>query len=137
MMILCRMKLPSVHNMCDQIKKNFFFAVSVGGIVVANYYANSLAAIPSLKERYPGCEVEVFDVSKYGFSFGEAPVIKVEGVAMRAIKCKETGKVWRSAKQCCAEVRIPLKSLYTAIYRGSRIFGYHYEYCEIKNENEL
>ena len=123
--------------MCDQIKKNFFFAVSVGGIVVANYYANSLAAIPSLKERYPGCEVEVFDVSKYGFSFGEAPVIKVEGVAMRAIKCKETGKVWRSAKQCCAEVRIPLKSLYTAIYRGSRIFGYHYEYCEIKNENEL
>lgn len=123
--------------MCDQIKKNFFFAVSVGGMVVANYYANSLAAIPSLKERYPGCEVEVFDVSKYGFSFGEAPVIKVEGVAMRAIKCKETGKVWRSAKQCCAEVRIPLKSLYTAIYRGSRIFGYHYEYCEIKNENEL
>lgn len=123
--------------MCDQIKKNFFFAVSVGGIVVANYYANSLAAIPSIKERYPGCEVEVFDVSKYGFSFGEAPVIKVEGVAMRAIKCKETGKVWRSAKQCCAEVRIPLKSLYTAIYRGSRIFGYHYEYCEIKNENEL
>ena len=131
------MKLPSVKSMCDQIKKNFFFAVSVGGIVVANYYANSLAAIPSIKERYPGCEVEVFDVSKYGFSFGEAPVIKVEGVAMRAIRCRETGQVWRSAKQCCADVSIPLKSLYTAIYRGSRIFGYHYEYCEIKNENEL
>jgi hypothetical protein len=87
-----------------------------------------LEVIPELKGRYPGCEVEVFNISSYGFSFGDAPVIKIEGGVLHAIRCIETGKIWKNAKECCSELRIPLKTLYTAIRRGSRIFGRHFEY---------
>lgn len=116
--------------MCKKIGINFFLSIILGGIVKANYYANSLSVIPELKDRYPGCEVEVFDVSKYGFAFGDAPVIKIEGGRISRIKCLETGQIWKSAKECCKEIGVPLKTLYTVIRRGSRLFGKHYDYDE-------
>ena len=117
--------------MTKKIKINFFLSVVVNGVVVKNYYANSLKVIPDLKKEYPGCEVEVFDVSKYGFDFGDAPVIKVEGGPMlHHVKCRETGRLWDSVKQCCKDIGVPLKTLYTALRRGSRIFGHHYDYLD-------
>lgn len=116
--------------MNDKIWKNYFLAAYKDGVVVANYYSNSLAAIEEVKARHPGCQVEAFDVSKYGFYFGDAPVIKVEGVMMHAIRCIDTGKIWRSAKECCKDVGIPLKTLYTAIRRCSSVFGHKYEYSK-------
>ena len=118
--------------MRKKINKNFFLSVVVGGIVVANYYANSLAVLKDLKEDYPGCEIEVFDVSKYGFSFGDAPVITVEGGPMvHRVRCRETGEVWESVKACCKKIGCSIKTLYTSLRRGSRLYGYHYDYEEI------
>ena len=114
-----------------KIKVNYFLAIVVGGVVKQNYYANSLDVIPDLKKDYPGCEVEVYDVSKYGFDFGDAPVIKVEGGRISSIRCRETGEIWQSAKECCKALGMPLKTLYTAIRRGSRIFGKHFEYYKL------
>lgn len=114
--------------MSETIGKNYFLAVVVGGKVVANYYTNSLAVIPELKEKYKGCEVEWFDIKKYGHSFGPAPVIKVDGGRISGIRCRETGQCWKSAKECCKALGMPLKTLYTAIRRGSRVCGFHFDY---------
>ena len=117
--------------MSKKIGMNYLLAIVVKGRVVANFYANSLAVISDLKKDYPGCEVDVFDISRYGFSFGDAPVIKVEGGPMvHRVRCRETGKIWESVKQCCKEIGMPLKTLYTALRRGSRIFGHHYDYLD-------
>ena len=116
--------------MSEQIGKNFFLVIFVNGKAVRNYYANSLAVIPSLKEKFKGCEIEVFDIKKYGHSFGPAPVISVEGGRISGIKCRETGERWRSAKECCKALGMPLKTLYTAIRRGSRVFGHHFDYAD-------
>lgn len=114
-----------------KIKVNYFLAIVVGGVVKQNYYANSLDVIPDLKKDYPGCEVEVYDVSKYGFDFGDAPVIKVEGGAMlHHVRCVDTGQVWDSVKECCKAMSLPLKTLYSALRRGRRVFGHFYEYFE-------
>jgi hypothetical protein len=117
--------------MKNKIGKNYYLSFIAGGIVVACYYANSLLCIPELKEKHKADEVEVFDVSKYGFSFGDAPVIKVEGGPMaHGVRCRETGKTWRSVKECCNEVGLPMKTLYTSLRRGSRVYGYHYDYFD-------
>jgi hypothetical protein len=117
--------------MTKKINKNFFLSVVVGGIVVANYYANSLAVLEDLKKDYPGCEIEAFDVSKYGFSFGDAPVINVEGGPMvHHVICRETGERWDSVKACCEAIGCSLKTLYTSLRRGSRLYGYHYDYFD-------
>lgn len=116
--------------MKEKIGKNYYLSFIVGGLVVASYYANSLVVIPELKEKHKADDVEVFDVSGYGFSFVDAPVIRVEGgIVHHGIRCISTGQVWRSARECCAELEIPLKTLYTAISRQSRIYGLRYEYC--------
>lgn len=120
-----------MRTMCEKICINFFLAVSVGGVVKANYYANSLDVLPVLKGRYPGCEVEVFNVKQYGFAFGDAPVIKVDGCTLHGIRCKDTGQTWRSAKACCEDIGVPLKTLYSAIRRGSRLYGQRYEYYDV------
>ena len=118
-----------MSTMRKKIGKNYFLSIIVGGMVVANYYANSLAVLDSLKKDYPGCEIEAFDVSKYGFSFGDAPVITVEGGPMvHRVKCRETGEIWESVKLCCETLGCSLKTLYTALRRGSRLYGYHYDY---------
>lgn len=114
----------------DKIRKNYFLSAVIGGVVVASYYTNSLLAIAEVKLRHPGCEVEAFNIEKYGFVFGDAPVIRVEGGTLHAVKCKETGQIWRTAKICCEEIGVPLKTLYTVIRRGSRLYGYHYEYTQ-------
>jgi len=115
----------------NKIKVNFFIAVIVGGVVKANYYANSLAVIPDLKLDFPGCELEVYDVSRYGLDFGNAPTIKVEGGQMlHRVRCRETGKTWDSVKECCKELGLSLKTLYTALRRGSRIYGFTYDYFD-------
>lgn len=116
--------------MNEKIYKNYFLSAVKDGKVVANYYSNSMAAIAEVKLRHPGCEVEAFDVRKYGFYFGDAPVIRVEGGVLHAIRCIDTGKIWRSAKQCCEEINVPLKTLYTAIKRCSRLYGHRYEYSK-------
>lgn len=121
--------------MNEKINKNFFLSVVKDGVVIANYYSNSRSVIPSLKDKYKGCEVEVFDISKYGFSFGDAPVYKIHGGRLGRIECRETGHRWNSAKECCKEIGVPLKTLYTAIRRGSRIFGHHYKYAD-ENYNQ-
>lgn len=114
--------------MMEKIKKNFFLAAVAGGAVVASYYSNSRDAIAEVKLRHPGCDVEVYDVSSYGFSFGDAPVIRIEGGMLNAVRCVETGTTYRTVKECCEQIGVPLKTLYTAIRRGSRVYGYHYEY---------
>ena len=115
----------------NKIKVNFFIAVIVGGVVKANYYANSLAVIPDLKLDFPGCELEVYDVSRYGLDFGNAPTITVEGGQMlHRVRCRETGKTWDSVKECCKELGLSLKTLYTALRRGSRIYGFTYDYFD-------
>lgn len=117
--------------MKDKIGKNYFLSCVKDGVVVANYYSNSLAAIAECKERHPGCEVEAFDVRKYGFSFGDAPVLRIEGVSvLHRVKCRETGKIWQSVKKCCEEIGLPIKTLYSALKRGSKVFGHHYDYCK-------
>jgi len=116
--------------MMEKIKKNFFLSCVVGGVVVANYYANSLLAIAELKLRHPGCEVEAFNIADYGFSFGDAPVIRIEGCKLHAIRCVETGQVWRTAKVCCEDQGFSLKALYQAIRRNSRLYGQHFEYTK-------
>ena len=122
--------------MREQIGKNYYLAVVRDGKVVANFYTNSLVVIAELKDRYKADDIEVFDIKKYGHSFGPAPVIKVEGGYIKGIRCIETGAIWRSAKECVKEMGMPLKTLYTAIRRGSRIFGRHYEYVEKKDGND-
>lgn len=122
--------------MTEKIHKNYFFSIILKGKVIARRYANSLKGIMAEKLKHPGCEVEVFDIKDYGFSFCEAPVVKVEGGTLHAIRCVDTGKTWRSAKECCAEIGIPLKTLYTAIRRGSRVYGHRYEYCKDKKNGE-
>lgn len=117
--------------MSEKINKNFFISVVKGGKVIANYYSNSLACVPYLQDKYPGCTIEYFDIKKYGHSFGDAPVIKVEGGRISSIRCRETGEIWQSAKECCKALGMPLKTLYTAIRRGSRIFGKHFEYYKL------
>lgn len=116
--------------MSEQINKNYYLAVIVKGKVVANYYTNSLAVLPELKTKYKTNEIEVFDIKKYGHSFGPAPVIRIEGGRISGIKCRETGERWRSAKECCKALGMPLKTLYTAIRRGSRVFGHHFDYAD-------
>jgi len=116
----------------ERINKNYFLSCVKDGKVVASYYTNSLHAIPYLRALHKVDEIEAFDVKKYGFAFGEAPVIHVEGGRISGIRCRESGKFWRSAKECCKAISVPLKTLYTAIRRGSRIFGYHYEYYDIE-----
>jgi hypothetical protein len=117
--------------MKNKIGKNFYLAAVRGGKVVAYYFSQSLAAIAEVKSRHPGCDVEAFDVHEYGFDFGDAPVINVEGGPMlHRVRCRETGKVWQSVKQCCKEIGMPLKTMYTALRRGSRVFGHHYDYFE-------
>lgn len=117
--------------MNEKIGKNFFLSAIKKGVVIANYFSNSLAAIAEVKLRHPGCEVEAYDVRHYGFSFGDAPIIKVEGGPMlHRVRCRETGKVWNSVKLCCKEIGLPLKTLYTALRRGSRVYGHHYDYFE-------
>lgn len=116
--------------MKEKISINYFFSVFKKGIVVATYYAYNLAALAVVKLRHPGSEVEVFDVSKYGFSFGDAPVVKYDGGKVCRIRCCETGQEWRTAKVCADEIGIPVKTLYSALRRGSRIYGHTYEYCE-------
>lgn len=118
--------------MKERIGKNYFLSVFKKGLIIATYYCYNLAAIAEAKLRHPGCSIEAFDVSKYGFDFGEAPVIRIEGGTLHEVKCLETGQVWRNAKACCEEIGIPLKTLYTAIRRGSRVYGKHYDY----NKNE-
>lgn len=122
--------------MKEKIYKNYFLSCVKKGLVVANYYCHTLAAVAEAKLRHPGCSVEAFDVSKYGFSFGDAPVIKVDGGMVHAVRCIDTGKTWRSTKECCNEMGIPLKALYTAIRRGSRVYGHRYEYYKNENEDE-
>lgn len=122
--------------MKEKIGKNFLISCIVGGTVVANYYANSLLVIPELKEKYHGCEVEVFDVSKYGFSFGDAPVFRIHGGTLHEVMCVETGKIWRNARECCEEIKVPLKTLYTAIRRFGKVYGRHYQYAKTKEEDE-
>jgi len=121
--------------MSETIGKNYFLAVVVGGKVVANYYTNSLAVIPELKEKYKGCEVEWFDIKKYGHSFGPAPVIKVDGGRISGIRCRETGQRWKSAKECCEAIGMPLKTLYTAIRRGRPTLGLHFDYFNGKTDD--
>ena len=117
--------------MKEKIGKNYFLAVVVGGRVVANYYTNSLVVVTEMKRRHPGCEVEVYDVSRFGFSFGDAPMVRVEGgIIHHGIRCIDTGQTWQSARDCCEEIGVPLKTLYTAVRRGSRVYGRKYEYCK-------
>ena len=117
--------------MSDKIGKNYYLAAVKDGRVVASYYAWNLAAVASVMLRHPGCEVEVYDVRQYGFAFGEAPVIKVDGVpVIRGVRCRDTGMVWQSVKQCCMDVGMPLKALYTALRRGNRVYGHYYDYYD-------
>lgn len=118
--------------MNEKIGKNYFLSCIKRGIVIATYYCYNLAAIAEAKLRHPGCKIEAFDISKYGFSFGDAPIIRIEGGTLHEVMCVETGKVWRNAKECCEEVGVPLKTLYTAIRRGSRVYGFHYQYTKNK-----
>jgi len=122
--------------MKEKIFKNYFVSAIRKGIVVANYYAHSLAALAVVKLRHPGCEVEIFDVSKYGFDFGDAPVVRCDGGKVCSIRCRETDQRWRSAKVCATELGIPVKTLYSALRRGSRIYGHTYEYCEDYEERK-
>jgi len=121
--------------MSEKIHKNFFISVVRGGKVVANYYSNSLACVPYLQDKYKGSTIEYFDIKKYGHSFGDAPVIRIEGGRISSIKCRETGEIWESAKECCKALGMPLKTLYTAIRRGSRIFGKHFEYYKLHKKD--
>ena len=117
--------------MKEKISKNYYLSLVVGGMVVASYYANSLVVIPELKAKYPGSDIEIFDVSKYGFSFGDAPVIRVDGgIIHHGIRCVNNGKMWRNARECCEEIGVPLKTLYSAIRRRSKVYGLTYEYVK-------
>lgn len=117
--------------MSDKIGKNYYLAAVKDGRVVASYYARSLAAVASVMVRHPGCEVEAYSVSEYGFAFGDAPVIKVDGVPMvRGVRCRETGETWASVKECCESVGLPLKALYTGLRRGSRVYGHYYDFYD-------
>lgn len=114
--------------MSDKIGKNYYLAAVKDGRVVASYYARSLAAVASVMVRHPGCEVEAYSVSEYGFAFGDAPVIKVDGVPMvRGVRCRETGETWASVKECCESVGLPLKAVYSGLRRHTRVYGHTYE----------
>ena len=105
---------------------NYLFGIVKAGKVVRRYFGHSLAIIAALRKKFPGCEVEAFDVSEYGMSFESTPGLVADGSFFYKVRCKETGTVWNNAKECAKAIAVPVKTLYTAIRRGTALKGNHY-----------
>lgn len=105
---------------------NYLFGVIKAGKVIKRYFGHSLSIIGAIRKKFPGCEVEAYDVSEYGMKFKDTPCIIAEGNYFYKVQCKETGKIWANAKECAKAIGVPVKTLYTAISRGSGLQGFHY-----------
>lgn len=114
--------------MDDYINKNYFLVIEKDGKIIETYYANSTCVINELKKKHKGASIDVYDIKGYEQTFGPAPTIRVDGCRISGVKCRETGKTWLSVKACCREIGMPLKTLYSAIQRGNRVMGYHFDY---------
>ena len=105
---------------------NYLFGVIRAGKVIKRYFGHSLSMLAAIRKKFPGCEVEAFDVSEYGMTFQSTPGLIADGVYYYKVRCKETDEEWTSAKECAMSIGVPIKTLYTAIRRGSALQGRHY-----------
>ncbi len=105
---------------------NYLFGVVKAGKVIMRYFAHSLSVLGAIRKKHPGCEVEAYDVSEYGMKFKDTPCIIAEGNYFYKVQCKETGTIWENAKECAKAIGVPVKTLYTAISRGSELKGLHF-----------
>lgn len=105
---------------------NYLLAVSKAGKVIKKYFVHTLSLIAAIRKKFPGCEVEAFDVSEYGMSFKDTPTIIADGEYYYKVRCEETGEVWQSTKECAKAIGVPYKTLNSAINRYSVLRGRHY-----------
>ena len=105
---------------------NYLFGVVKAGKVIKRYFGHSLSIIAAIRKKFPGCEVEAFDVSEYGMKFSDTPTVIAEGSYSYKVRCEETGSIWNNAKECAKMIGVPVKTLYTAINRRSALRGRHY-----------
>ena len=105
---------------------NYLFGVIKAGKCIKRYFGHSLTILGAIRKKHPECEVEAYDVSEYGMKFKDTPCIIAEGNFFYKVQCKETGKIWENAKECAKAIGVPVKTLYTAISRGSALQGCHY-----------
>ena len=105
---------------------NYLFGVIRAGKVVKRYFGHSLSIIAAIRKKFPGCEVEAFDVSEYGMTFRDSQSVIADGVYHYRVRCEETKEEWESAKECAKAIGVPVKTLYTAISRGTALRGKHF-----------
>ena len=105
---------------------NYLFGIVKAGKVIRRYFGHSLAIIAALRKKFPGCEVEAFDVSEYGMTFDTTPGLIANDAYYYKVKCRETGETWNNTKDCAKAIGVPVKTLYTAIRRGTALQGKHY-----------
>lgn len=104
----------------------YLFGVVKAGKVIKRYFGHSLSIIAAIRKKFPGCEVEAFDVSEYGVKFPKPPNTIADGRYYYRVRCIETGEEWESVTACSKALGVPPKSLYSAIARNSALRGKHY-----------
>jgi hypothetical protein len=112
---------------------NFLISVVRKGVVVALHWSHKLRELATIRAMHPGCDIEIADMTGGKPIFDEPQVDEPKPRHYRCkVRCIETGKEFKSIKDCCATNGYNAQTLYLAIKHGTDIGGYHYEY--IPNE---
>lgn len=113
----------------SEIRKNYFIAVSTGGKVRRLLYANSITAVPLLKDRYHTDDVDVYNISSYGFKFADTRKDAPVGSRCRVRRIND-GKEWPCVRDCCMDLGVTGKMLIRAITQKRLLYGCQYVFVE-------
>ena len=144
------------------MKQNYLIYVFIGGRNIGTYFSEGLREIASIKAVNKGCEISVYDmsklqrltqqqineISKASITNHEEPQ-KNKNTAKqapkkrfkknkrweRSIKCVETGKVFKSIKECSEQMDIPHKAIWNALNSGKPRRGFHF--VNVKNKKNI
>lgn len=99
--------------------------------VVELYYSEELQDMQTIRALHKGCKIEAARIGdvKIGMASDGDVMQKLGSIAVsRRVRCVETGKVYLSAAECSADVRIKRWNIYKAIQNGIAARGLHFEY---------
>lgn len=129
----------------------FLVSVFKGGKNVFSRFQETLHNLPLIRALHRGCEIEVYDMESSKV-FKDVPkkkdflrVINIPKVTEEpkrkvwelSVMCPETGKVYKSIRECSDDMGIPYKTIDNCLRRGNATrTGYHFSYVENNRDGQ-